>query len=126
MRLIIPRRNISDYQAAIFTGNHIYSQNIQGISLSLEQYNALIELLPQIETALKGKGEDVSRPDYNDDKSTLSSAIVKASPEENANDETSEDAGHDGQKLQVHASSKKLDKSRYSKQNHEATSDEEE
>lgn len=42
---------------------HLLSNN-QGISLTLDQFNAVIELLPHIETVLVGKGEKVSRPDY--------------------------------------------------------------
>ena len=37
---------------------------IQGISLPIEQFNALIKVLPRIETALAGKGQSVERPDY--------------------------------------------------------------
>ena len=36
----------------------------QGISMSLEQYSALVSILPQIEEALVAKGEKVPRPDY--------------------------------------------------------------
>ena len=37
---------------------------MQGISLSVEQFNSLVKLLPQIETALKEKGEKIERPSY--------------------------------------------------------------
>ena len=40
------------------------TQNPQGISLPLDQFNTLITLLPQIETALASKGQSISRPDY--------------------------------------------------------------
>ncbi|CAD6591861.1 MAG: hypothetical protein ASARMPREDX12_005467 [Alectoria sarmentosa] len=36
----------------------------KGISLPIEQFNTLIKLLPQIETALAEKGESIERPDY--------------------------------------------------------------
>ena len=32
--------------------------------MSLEQYSTFVELLPQIEKVLKGKGETVPRPQY--------------------------------------------------------------
>lgn len=38
--------------------------------MSLEQYSALIDILPQIETALKKKGEDVPRPKYGEPQAT--------------------------------------------------------
>ena len=38
--------------------------NGKGISLPIEQFNTLIKLLPQIETALAEKGESIERPDY--------------------------------------------------------------
>lgn len=37
--------------------------------MPIDQYSALIQLLPQIEKQLKAKGEAVARPDY-DDKAT--------------------------------------------------------
>ncbi|KAI9724754.1 MAG: hypothetical protein M1812_000029 [Candelaria pacifica] len=36
----------------------------EGILMPLEQFNALIDLLPHIETVLKGKGVELPRPDY--------------------------------------------------------------
>ncbi|KAK3174828.1 hypothetical protein OEA41_002074 [Lepraria neglecta] len=36
----------------------------KGISLPIDQFNALIELLPQIETNLAGQGQRIERPDY--------------------------------------------------------------
>ena len=41
-----------------------HANGLQGISLTLEQYSALIALMPQIEDILREKGEDVPRPDY--------------------------------------------------------------
>lgn len=37
---------------------------LQGISLSLDQYNALMEVLPEVETALAKKGQTVVRPNF--------------------------------------------------------------
>jgi hypothetical protein len=37
---------------------------MQGISMSIEQYSALIQILPQVEELLKSQGEKVPRPDY--------------------------------------------------------------
>lgn len=36
----------------------------QGISLPIEQFNALIKVIPDIETALAEKGQSIQRPDY--------------------------------------------------------------
>ena len=36
----------------------------QGISLPIDQFNALIKILPQIETNLAGQGQRIERPDY--------------------------------------------------------------
>ncbi|KIW27909.1 uncharacterized protein PV07_07606 [Cladophialophora immunda] len=36
----------------------------KGISMSIEQYSALIEIMPQIENVLKSQGEKIPRPDY--------------------------------------------------------------
>ncbi|KAK0640175.1 putative RNA polymerase II transcriptional coactivator [Lasiodiplodia hormozganensis] len=36
----------------------------KGISLSLDQYNALMEVLPEVETALAKKGQTVVRPNF--------------------------------------------------------------
>ncbi|KEF62795.1 MFS transporter, SHS family, lactate transporter [Exophiala aquamarina CBS 119918] len=36
----------------------------KGISMTVEQYSALINIMPQIESALKQKGETIPRPNY--------------------------------------------------------------
>lgn len=88
----------------------------QGISLNLDQFNAFVELLPQVETVLKSrlKSEDVeiSRPDY-DRKTTAK----PAEPDQAALDDGSDDDEKE--------STGKRDKSKL-KKNHEATSDEDE
>ena len=38
--------------------------SLQGISLNIEQYNALVASLPLIESLLAKKGEETVRPDY--------------------------------------------------------------
>ncbi|EXJ88876.1 casein kinase II subunit alpha [Capronia epimyces CBS 606.96] len=72
----------------------------KGISMSLEQYSALIDIMPQVEEVLKQQGETVPRPNY--------SGSAQAA-EENGEEEDEEDE------------EKKL-----KKENIEATSDEEE
>ncbi|KKY23039.1 putative rna polymerase ii transcriptional [Phaeomoniella chlamydospora] len=37
----------------------------KGVAMTMEVYAALIDLLPEIETALKENGENVPRPEYN-------------------------------------------------------------
>ena len=43
---------------------HGADEGNQGISLTTEQYDAIIALMPHIETVLKGKGVNPKRPDY--------------------------------------------------------------
>ena len=66
--------------------------------MSLEQYSALINVLPQIEEALKKKGEKVPRPNYS----------ISSSGEDDDNDQDEDEELQD------------------KKANIEATSDEEE
>ncbi|ETN42614.1 uncharacterized protein HMPREF1541_01771 [Cyphellophora europaea CBS 101466] len=54
--------NIREYYEA--NGKQLPGKKARGISLTLEQYSALIALMPQIEDILREKGEDVPRPDY--------------------------------------------------------------
>jgi len=42
----------------------ISTRSAQGISLPMDQFNTIINLLPHIETALASKGESIERPDY--------------------------------------------------------------
>lgn len=37
---------------------------VQGISMSVEQYSALIQIMPQVEELLSSKGEKLPRPDF--------------------------------------------------------------
>ena len=71
---------------------------IQGISMPVDQFAALVSILPEMEQILKGKGETLPRPIY--------------SPEESQSDK--------GKEEKVHS-----DNRGSSKQNIEATSDEE-
>ena len=48
----------------------------QGISLPLDQFNTLITVLPEIETALASKGQSISRPDYSNAGASASSAAA--------------------------------------------------
>ncbi|KAK5061145.1 hypothetical protein LTR84_007687 [Exophiala bonariae] len=65
------RVTLSDFKGRQLIGIREYYQKDdewlpgkKGISMSLEQYSALMDILPQIENALKDRGEDVSRPKY--------------------------------------------------------------
>jgi hypothetical protein len=49
--------------------------------MTVEQYSALINLLPQIETSLKGAGAKVPRPKYDEDDTLIDDA------EENGKDD---------------------------------------
>ena len=37
---------------------------VQGITMSVEQYSALIQIMPQVEELLSANGEKVPRPNY--------------------------------------------------------------
>ncbi|KAI7216856.1 hypothetical protein KC333_g4576 [Hortaea werneckii] len=104
------RVQVSTFKGSTFVGiREFYEKDgkmlpgKKGISLSVDQYNAVVEIMPQIEQVLKNKNVEVARPDY--EKGEDSSAPVQEEGEPNA---ASDDA--------------KSDK----KANHEATSDEDE
>ncbi|KAI6821644.1 hypothetical protein KC340_g12719 [Hortaea werneckii] len=104
------RVQVSTFKGSTFVGiREFYEKDgkmlpgKKGISLSVDQYNAVVEIIPQIEQVLKNKNVEVARPDY--DKGEDSGAPVQEEGKPNA---ASDDA--------------KSDK----KANHEATSDEDE
>ncbi len=67
----------------------------QGISLSIEQYSALVEIMPHIETLLKSRGEKVPRPNYN-----------RNAPDEEEDDEEEDgDEDMDSKKANIEATS---------------------
>ncbi|KAL9108577.1 MAG: hypothetical protein Q9227_006663 [Pyrenula ochraceoflavens] len=86
----------------------------KGISLTMEQYIALVEALPGIEEVLKSKGEHVTRPEYGDGSSSSRRAQAEAEDDQEE-EERQEDTG----------GTTKVKKER-KKSNFEATSDEEE
>ncbi|KAK5115532.1 hypothetical protein LTR62_001191 [Meristemomyces frigidus] len=90
----------------------------KGISLSLDQYATLLAVLPQLETLLRSKGEDVPRPQYD------GAGMIKKTKKEDigAADEAQDEVDDDTVDAKPVASSK-IDKYRM-KHNHEATSDE--
>ncbi|KAK3703087.1 hypothetical protein LTR37_014698 [Vermiconidia calcicola] len=85
----------------------------KGIALSIDQYTAFLELVPEIERVLKSKGITVPRPRFD--------GGPAAKDEEPVADEVDEDA--DEAEASTHKG--KLDKFKM-KKNHETTSDEEE
>ncbi|KAI7184933.1 hypothetical protein KC363_g7434 [Hortaea werneckii] len=104
------RVQVSTFKGSIFVGiREFYEKDgkmlpgKKGISLSVDQYNAVVEIMPQIEQVLKNKNVEVARPDY--DKGADGGSPLQ---EEGEPDAASDDA--------------KSDK----KANHEATSDEDE
>ena len=90
---------------------------MKGISLSIEQYTALIEILPDIERVLKSKGVEVPRPQYG-------KATSKTVEEEQDVDEDEDD----DEEFETSKSKGKLEKFKLKPNhaNHEATSDEDE
>ncbi|THW93585.1 PC4-domain-containing protein [Aureobasidium pullulans] len=89
----------------------------KGISLSLEQFSAFLEVLPEIEAALKSKGQELPRPNY----ASEGPSIAAESEQEEFETETADVEPE----TKTDTSSNKLDKFKYGKKNHEATSDEE-
>ncbi|KAK0248579.1 hypothetical protein B0A54_11255 [Friedmanniomyces endolithicus] len=87
----------------------------KGISLSVDQYTALLSVLPRLENLLHGRGIEVPRPQYD------GPAATNMLPEEEA--EEAEEVAEEEQ--DVKPSKRKLDK-KLIKANHETTSDEDE
>lgn len=100
----------------------------QGISLSVDQFAALLDILPELEAALKSKGEVVPRPQYERnaaDAQPSPGAIDNEEGEEEAEGEEEEEKPDEEEdEHDIKTSSSKLDKFKYSKKNHGATSDE--
>lgn len=70
----------------------------QGISMSIEQYSSLIELLPQIEELLESRAVKVPRPDY--------SGTAKVDDEDDDDrEEDDEDEDMDTKKANIEATS---------------------
>ncbi len=86
----------------------------KGISLSIEQYTALIQILPDIEGVLKSKDIEVPRPQYDE-------AITKTIKESEAVDDDEDDE----EEVETSKSKGRLEKYKL-KRNHDATSDEDE
>ena len=93
--------------------------DLQGISLSIEQYTALIEILPDIERVLKSKRIEVPRPQYG------KAAAKAVDEEEEEEEEVDDEEDDDDEEVETSKSKGKLDKFKL-KSNHEATSDEDE
>ncbi|GAB7341232.1 hypothetical protein MBLNU457_7511t2 [Dothideomycetes sp. NU457] len=55
----------------------------KGISLTPEQFSALIEVLPQLETALQDKGISVTRPKYTSEPASKADSIDENEEAEN-------------------------------------------
>ncbi|TKA50545.1 hypothetical protein B0A55_12878, partial [Friedmanniomyces simplex] len=90
----------------------------KGISLSVDQYTALLSVLPQLESILRSQGIDVPRPQY-DGPGAIQSL------QEGEDDGQDEEADADEGKDEKPVKTSKLDKFKL-KANHEATSDEDE
>lgn len=108
------RLTLSTYRSATYVNIREYYEKDgkalpgkKGISLSMEQYAAIIQLMPEIETILEAKGEKVPRPKYEGGKTVTERA------------DEDEDGGGEGKEEVM-----KSKKSR--KGNFEETSEEEE
>lgn len=84
--------------------------------MSMEQYNTFVKLMPNIEAVLTNKGEKVVRPDYN----AAMTAPKAIEPE--AEDDA--DGGEDPDSMVAEKPLKKTRKSKATRKNIEATSEE--
>ncbi|KAG8628821.1 hypothetical protein KVT40_002686 [Elsinoe batatas] len=120
--------NIREYYEK--DGKHLPGK--KGIAMPMEQYEALLELLPQIEDTLKKQGIEVGRPNYSGKgKAPAKEELDEENEEEEADeDEDSESNGvgklvKEDEAVENTNSKSKLDRFKFDKGNHEATSDEE-
>ena len=75
----------------------------KGISLTVDQYSALIQVLPQIEGALSKKGEWVPRPSFAGTETTQDQAMHYDGDDDDDDDEA--DDGRGNQKANIEATS---------------------
>jgi len=80
--------------------------------MTIEQYSALINIMPQLESELTAKGESVPRPSF-DGQIAAKESGSEGEEEEDVKDETDEDV------------KPKMSKKDKTKKNHDLTSDEE-
>jgi hypothetical protein len=97
----------------------------QGIALPIEQFNALIDLLPQIEKALQPKAGDlkISRPRYDDAASAATTGETEKGSKDSVDNDEDENEAKDDKKKDHDERPQKRQKQ---KANHEATSSEDE
>jgi len=91
--------------------------------LSIDQFRAVIEALPQIEASLAAKGISVPRPRYDGGDTTATSLVKTDEAHKEAHTDDHED--HEESEVPQESSKGRLKKFMMSKGNHEATSDEE-
>lgn len=103
--------------------------------MTLDQFNTIVELLPQLESELKKSGGVLSRPKY--DRAIGEAAAGDDGEEEEEEEEelvrkkenmasADEVDGEEEEKPVQKKSKSKLDKFKHKSKNHEATSDEDE
>lgn len=85
--------------------------------MTIEQYSALLELLPAVERVLKARGAEVPRPPYGD-------KVVEEEVDDDVVEEAVEEEEEEEEEQPVPKKKSKLDKFKF-KKNHEATSEEE-
>ena len=101
----------------------LFLTHFQGTALNTEQLNAVITLLPELESVLKSKGfKDIARPDY------ANASKKSVDDEDDEEEEEAVESGADeGEEVEAPSkkSKNKLDKFKHkTKKNHEASSDE--
>jgi hypothetical protein len=84
----------------------------KGIALSIEQYAAVVTLLPEIEEVLKGKGIEVPRPEYGG--KAVKEAVAEENEEEESETPKEEEAEEDETEVEAAQMRKvKLDKFKF-------------
>ncbi|KAB8346054.1 hypothetical protein FH972_023106 [Carpinus fangiana] len=89
----------------------------KGISLVMDQFSALVQALPQIESVLEGKGESVPRPAYGESGTGADDVDSESAEQMDLEDE---DQGTKKKRGKAGATSKQV----HTKPNYEDTSDE--
>ncbi|GAB7365803.1 hypothetical protein MBLNU230_g7136t1 [Neophaeotheca triangularis] len=131
------RIQISDFKGQTMVGiREFYEKDgkslpgKKGISLPVDQFAAMLDVLPEIESVLKSKGVEIPRPKYDGVAAPVEEASGEADREKeevvDENEEREEEAKKEEEvDVDEKPAAGRLDKFRM-KKNHEATSDEDE
>ncbi|KAL9627080.1 MAG: hypothetical protein Q9164_007711 [Protoblastenia rupestris] len=96
------RIGISEYKGKVMVDIREYYEKEgemlpgkKGISLTLEQYNTVMSVLPEVESALAAKGAEVARPEFDGVAASKDEEVGGEEDEERVDDEDEDDDGDD-------------------------------